>query len=401
VADHGPTADAKPDSVASLPRVRPIQDESLLAMLDGPDPQNAYAEVMRRSRLIRNADGSVTLLRMSDILEVNRDRSVLGVGAIGTIGGADRARPLVPLEIDGPEHTGWRKILDPVFAPKQVAKLENEVRSLARRLLDDFVAKGEADVYDLFCGPLPKTIFLQLMGLPPSDVGVLDALRATPEVTAQRNDYIRQAIDERMASGEHREDLLGWLLKVEREGHRLDAEQILDVAILFVIAGLDTVSSSLACVIGRLARHPEERTRLVAAPELWPHAIEEYLRYESPVTHGYRLATEDLEVGGEKIKANTVMHLSWSAANLDEETFEHPFEVDLARPKNPHIAFASGFHRCLGSHLARMELRIALEEFHRALPDYRLAPQYELRFIAPNPRHPQGLLLEWGPSTRD
>jgi cytochrome P450 len=384
---------------AGGPQVRPIQDPSMLAVLDGPDPQLAYEQKMAEGRLIRNDDGSVTLLRMADILKINRDRSVLGVGGLGTIGGADRTRPLVPLEIDGPEHTRWRKVLDPVFAPKQVAKVEPEVRSLARELLDGFAGGGGTDVYTAFCQPLPQTIFLRLLGLPVEDIHILDALRADPEAVVRRNEYLRVAIDERIASGEHREDLLGWLIETKIDDRVLSAEEILDVAILFTIAGLDTVGSSLACVIGRLARHPDELARLAADPGLWPHAIEEYLRFESPVTHGYRLPTEDVDLGGgETIAAGTVVHISWSAANLDPDAFDDPHHVHLERPANPHIAFASGWHRCLGSHLARMELRVALEEFHARIPSYRFAEGFDLRFVSPNPRHPTGLPLVWEPA---
>jgi cytochrome P450 len=332
---------------------------------------------------------------MADILELNRNRAVRGVGAVGTIGGADRTRPLVPLEIDGAEHTRWRKILDPVFGPRQMARLEGGIRLLARELLDGFADRGQADVHEAYCNPLPQTMFLRLMGLPPSDLGLLHGARTSPEGVSKRNEYLRRAIDNRLASGERRDDLLGWLLQVEFDGHRLDAAEILDISILFIIAGLDTVGSSLACIIGRLARHPDELRQLVSDPTLWPRAIEEYLRFESPVTHGYRVPGVDVTIGGETIAAGTVVHISWPAANLDPEVFDSPMKIDFDRTANPHIAFASGFHRCLGSHLARMELRVGLEEFHARIPSYGLAPGHHLQFVTPNPRHPKELPLVW------
>ena len=138
-----------------------------------------------------------------------------------------------------------------------------------------------------------------------------------------------------------------------------------------------------------------DRRRLVADPSLWPSAIEELMRYESPVTDGGRIALADLELpSGEHIAAGTKMGISWHAANLDPEYFPDPLKVDLDRKPNPHIGFASGFHRCLGSHLARMEMHVALEAWHARIPDYRIAPGAELVYSG-NPRAPHHFPLVW------
>jgi cytochrome P450 len=276
-----------------------------------------------------------------------------------------------------------------------LATLEPQIRALAHELIDQFWSDGRADVHVAYCNALPQTMFLRLFGLPVGDLPIVYSRAAYSGDPSQRNEYLRQAIDERLATGEEREDLLGWLLSVEVDGRRLSADEVLDVAILFIIAGLDTVGSSLSCIIARLSRYPEERCQLVADPDLWPRAIEEYLRFESPVGHGYRMPTEDIEVGGEKIKAGTVIIASWTAANLDPDAFEEPMSVRLDRPANPHIGFASGWHRCLGSHLARLELRVGLEAFHDRIPDYRLPDGFDLRFNGANVRHPVELPLIW------
>jgi cytochrome P450 len=179
------------------------------------------------------------------------------------------------------------------------------------------------------------------------------------------------------------------------EGERLPREDLLDILGLLMIAGLDTVAASLACFLSHLARHPDERRRLVADPSLWPSAIEELLRFESPVTDGGRIALADLELpSGEHIAAGSRMGISWHAANLDPDVFGDPLEVDFDRAPNPHIGFASGFHRCLGSHLARMEMHVALDVWHQRIPDYEIAPGSDLTYSG-NPRAPHHLTLTW------
>jgi cytochrome P450 len=207
--------------------------------------------------------------------------------------------------------------------------------------------------------------------------------------------YFNDSLDAREASGDPGDDMIGWLMSTEVDGDRLTRENLLDILGLLMIAGLDTVAASLACMLSYFARHPEDRARVVADPSLWTDAVEELMRFESPVTDGGRIATQDLVLpSGEKIPAGTHMSISWSAANLDPDYFPDPLTVDFGRRPNPHIAFASGFHRCLGSHLARMELRVALEAFHRRIPDYRIKPGVELEYSG-NPRTPLNLELVW------
>ncbi|MSP61926.1 MAG: cytochrome P450 [Myxococcales bacterium] len=190
------------------------------------------------------------------------------------------------------------------------------------------------------------------------------------------------------------DDLIGWLMAAEVEGERLTRENILDISYLLILAGLDTFASSLACMIARLARLPELRRRLVAEPDLFAGAVEELLRFESPVQTGFRTATTDVEIAGEVIAAGTTFFLCWSSANLDPAAFPDPLAIDVARRPNPHIAFGNGFHRCLGIHLARMELRTALDQLHRRIPDYALKPGHELVFSG-KPRTVNGLPLVW------
>lgn len=375
-----------------------------------PDPQPVYAGLAARCPIHTGPDGTRTLLRMKDIVAVNKRPDVLGPGAHGpTFGGQ---RPLVPLDLDGPEHLKFRRLLDPLFSAKKVASLEPQVRELADALIDGFIGQKEADLQAAYCEPLPSIFFLRLMGLPAGDLATFVSLknailgRLPPGLTpAERMAKIREAsagcyeylggvLDARAARKAPGDDLIGWLLSAEAEGHRLTREQVLDISYLMIPAGLDTVASSLGCMLARLARDPALRRRLVAAPALWAPAVDELLRFESPVPLGYRTPSVDLEIGGEVLPAGTTFFLSWASANLDPEAFAGPLALDPERHPNPHVAFGSGFHRCLGTHLARLELRVALEQLHRRIPDYALKDEHALAFSGMT-RTVNGLPVVW------
>ena len=191
------------------------------------------------------------------------------------------------------------------------------------------------------------------------------------------NEYLNAEFDRRLEAGEPGDDLLGGFLTVEIDGDRLSREDILDIVFLLLIAGLDTVSSALSNMVAYLARHPEQRQQLVDDPSLLPSAIEELLRTLTPVPFGARFATSDFEVNGKEVKAGEMVAVLWGAANYDPDIFPDPLKVDFERPVNRHVAFAAGFHRCLGSHLARMELRAALAAWHERVPEYAIAPGKE------------------------
>jgi cytochrome P450 len=290
--------------------------------------------------------------------------------------------------------------------------LEADVRALADELIDKFIERGHADVYNEFCAILPSTIFLRLMGIPLTDLNYFlqnkdDLLRDVEgETVSEREarykragkrcyDYFNRVLDEREASGSPGDDLLGRFLTAEVDGHSLTRENILDICFLLMIAGLDTVAASLSCMLSWFARHPDERRRVVANPEMWPDAIEELMRWETPVPIASRTPTIDMRFGDSVVPAGTQVAVLWAAANLDPEKFKDPMTVDLTRRPNPHYSFATGFHRCLGSHLARMELRSALDQFHKRIPDYEITPGAELRYEALPVRLARPLPLSW------
>ena len=263
---------------------------------------------------------TITLLQMEDILTVNRSHDV--EPASKYLGSNRKA---IPLGLDGPEHTKYRRLLDPVFTARRIAPLEQNIRKLANELIDAFVDDGEVDVNVPWCQPLPSTIFISILGLPVDELdsfmrfknmtlGIGVPKDATPEHRMHfRNEavewlqaYFNDSLDAREASGNPGDDMIGWLMTTEVEGDRLTRENILDILGLLMIAGLDTVASSLACMLSYFARHPDRRAEVIADPSLWPDVVEELLRFESPVTDGGRIAMKDLVLpSGEQIAEGT------------------------------------------------------------------------------------------------
>ncbi len=308
-------------------------------------------------------------------------------------------RPLIPLNIDPPDHKKYRKLLDPLFAPRAVARLERPVADLANSLMDAFEGQDEIDFGPAFSVPLPSQVFLTLLGLPldelPTFLAMKDGIirpervvgvhsghpdaRAHQQATARSiYEYFDRVLDER--AQEPRDDLVTHFLAAEIDGDRLSREEILDISFLFLIAGLDTVTASLDCMFAFLARHPDHRRQIVADPSLIPAAVEELLRYETPVIGVPRKAVQDTLLGGCPVPRGAQVTLLLGSGNTDDVEFGDGDTVRFDRDPNRHMAFGGGVHRCLGSHLARLELRVALREWHKRHPDYHVAPGAELDF---------------------
>ena len=358
------------------------------------EPQPMY-KALRESTPVFRAPQAVVLSRLSDI-EMALKRTELFSSNMDAVD-LGNIRPLIPLQVDPPEHAKYRRILDPLFTPREMARREPGVAELVNEMIDRFAGRGEVDFHEEFAVPLPCTVFLQLLGLPLEDLDQFlewkDAVirpegaegyegrhDASQGVAQQIYDYFDRAIDEHIASP--RDDVLSAMIAASIAGQPLSREELLDICFLFLIAGLDTVTDSLDCFFVYLARHPDHRHQLVEEPDVLPHAIEELLRWETPVPGVVRVAMQDVEVGGCPISKGERVSPLLGAANTDPAEFPDPELVDFNRSPNRHRAFGGGPHRCLGSHLARMELRVALREFHRRIPDYAIPPGTELKYTS-------------------
>jgi cytochrome P450 len=323
--------------------------------------------------------------------------------------------PLIPLQVDGDLHRHYRKLLDPLFTPKKMAALEPDIRKLADELIDGFIGDGHVEMHDAFCVPLPSTIFLRIFGLPLEDAPFLISMkdRILKNDAATRDEaevigvaagkelraHLRTRLDERRAEGARHDDLLDQFMHFEVDGRSLDDDEVVNIMHMFTIAGLDTVTSSLSCIVAWLATHPDVRLQVVAEPDRLPAAIEEIMRFESPVpSSGARTAIRDTEVNGVPIKQGEMVYLCWASANLDPATFDHPLEAHLDRVDNRHIAFAAGIHRCLGSHLARAELRASIDQLHRRIPDYWVTDGDQIRYEYAGVRQAHHLPLSFDPA---
>jgi cytochrome P450 len=320
-------------------------------------------------------------------------------------------RPLIPLQIDPPQHVKYRRILDPLFAPKKMALLEDEVVTLVDELMDKFAARGSCDFHTEFAVPLPCTVFLRMMGLPLADLdlflSVKDDIIRPPGITMDEQAPYRKKAGEAVYRYFEAElakrrtaptdDLLAQIIAGEVDGVRLTDEEVLDICFLFIIAGLDTVTDSLDCFFGYLCQEPEQRHLIAQDESVIPSAVEELLRWESPVPAVPRVATEEVEFNGCPVHAGEQVMLLLGSANTDDAAHPGVDAVDLRRNPNPHLAFGGGVHRCLGSHLARIELRVALREFHRRIPEYWLKPETVLQYT-PGLRSLTTLPLEFEPA---
>jgi cytochrome P450 len=373
------------------------------------DPHPTYADLRSQCPVARGDLGGqdvVLLSRYDDVLHALRHpESFTTAGGTLNLG----EQPLLPLEVDPPVHTAYRRVLNPRFVPREIERLEPAVRETVARLLDAVVDRGACDFHEDVATPLPSTLFLALMGLPEADLpmfmqwrdntirpdvapGDLDgAARIRTETAHAISEYFRVAIAERRASPD--DTLLSAIVHATVDGEPLSEPELLGISHLLLLGGLDTVTATLDCMVAFLAEHPEHRRQLVEDPSRIPAAVEELLRWLTPVMVVPRTATEDMTLHDVEIRAGDGVTLVLGAANGDEAEFG-PATVDFDREPNKHLAFGGGHHLCLGAHLARLELRVTLEELHRRIPDYAIAPGAEVHYST-GIRQAEHLPLVW------
>lgn len=322
---------------------------------------------------------------------------------------AGRSNPDWLIFLDPPRHAKLRGLIGQAFTLRAVAELEPRIRQLSRDLIHAVLPRGAMDLVSEYATPLPMMVVAELLGIPPGEwprfrrwsdeilglsTTITDrstapaAVAAYAAVKAEMGPWLAALQQERIAHPQN--DLLTRLLEADVDGERLTDQEIAGFVELLIVAGQETTSNLIANAMLCFAEHPGERARLAAAPELLPSAIEEVLRFRSPVQWIFRVTTSDVALHGQTIPAGQVVIPIPGAANRDPGVFPEPNRFDIARSPNPHLAFGHGAHFCIGAPLARLEARIALSDLFSRLAHLELAHA--------EPWEPRAALHVHGPS---
>jgi len=304
-----------------------------------------------------------------------------------------------PISVDPPMHTWTRRLLLPWFSHRKVESYEPMTRDLCKRLVDGFLADGRADAAADYAQQIPVRVIAAILGVPESlsdtfTGWVRDVLEFADDEERRRDgtlaliEYFVSELERRRT--DPGDDLMSALLHSEVDGQPVEDSVVLGIAALTLIAGVDTTWSAIGSSLWHLATHPDDAKTLASDPEAMPLAVEELLRAYSPVTMA-RVVTTDLEFEGCPMHAGDKVLMNYPAANRDPEAFERPDHVVLDRAHNRHVAFGSGIHRCAGSNLARMELRVAIEEWLRRIPEFRIEPGAEVTWAGGQVRGPRSV----------
>jgi len=307
-----------------------------------------------------------------------------------------------PISSDPPFHHDARRLLLPAFTKAAVARQEPATRAFCHSLIDAFGDRAVIDAASEYAQHIPIRVIADMLGFPPEDgprfrefvENTLEGVNQEPDERIERVqelfDYLLAQIRDHV---DHpRDDLTTFLINVELYGSKLEAEHVAGTMALLLIAGIDTTWSAIGASLWHLAKTPRDRERLVAEPTLLPTALEEFLRAFAPVTMA-RLVKEDMNWHGADMKADDWILLSFPAANRDPAQFDRANEIVIDRQVNRHAAFGLGIHRCVGSHLARMELRVALEVWLERIPEFSLEDPAAVTWSAGQIRGPRALPL--------
>ncbi len=348
------------------------------------NPYPYYASLRREVPVCRTPLGFLAVSRYDDVLEILRHPDRFSSSAMGDVinqvkslshenelGGGETL-----LGTDPPVHTRLRKIVNRAFTPRRIAALEPRIRALAGELVDGIDSARECDLIRALAVPLPVMVIAEILGIDPrrrSDFKrwseeLLEATSGppTPELRtalarsgAERTAYLDEVIEERKRSP--RDDLISALIQAERDEEVMTENEVGNFVVLLLIAGNETTTNLIGNAVLALANHPESLKAVVDDLSLVMAAVEETLRYDSPVQLMLRRAAESVELSGEKVSQGELVAILLGSANRDERQFDSPDTFDLRRERPSHLAFGFGTHFCLGANLARLEARVALE----------------------------------------
>ncbi len=346
------------------------------------DPYPAYRQLRDRDPVHRGIlTRQIVVSRFADVDRILRDHRNYSNdlqstrSSYGSLGTRKKLKPSM-LALDPPDHTRLRRLVNRAFTPRSVAKMEDYIRATADALIDAVDGADEFDLMMAFAIPLPTIVIARMIGVPERDLDrfkawsdqlarALEPLLSKEEqeevVRADRKlaDYFTGVIEERRR--EPRDDLVSRLVEAEDEGDKLTAGETIVMLRLLLVAGNETTTNLIGNGVRALLRNPDQLALLRRRPELVPAAVEELLRYDSPVQLDMRIARGDLEIGRQRVRRGSMIALLIGSANHDPERFQHPDRLDIERSDQGNISFGRGIHHCLGAPLARLEGRIALE----------------------------------------
>ncbi len=350
------------------------------------DPWEMYTWMLEQCPLYWDPHNEVWYVwRLEDIIAISRDPE--------TFTSTEGNRPNIPpdpsmIHQDGEQHRKQRALVAQGFSPKFIRKMEDDVRQICRDLLDQMIAKGEADLVEDFAAKLPMRVIARMIGVPEEKE---DWLRHTVDAFVQGGmgpQYVSDEVNEAFATfAEHHEalmaerqenlgdDLLSTWIKAEIDGEKLNDEQLLFEHTLLTVGGSETTRNAIAGGLEEMIRDPAQWDALVENPDLLPNAIEEIVRFVCPFVNMFRTATRDIEMHGKTIKQGQMIGLMYPAANREPQHFPNPHKFDVKREfTTKHIAFGYGSHFCLGSNLARLEMKAAFEETFKKIERFEFKP---------------------------
>lgn len=350
------------------------------------DPYPVYA-VMRRECPIGHGSrfgGFHVISRFADVCAAAQDTGVFSSAQGVSLPDFGNPVNAIPLEVDPPDHTRWRHLIQAWFSPQYVARLEPTIRAITSSLIDKFLARGHADLAQELAVPVPPMVIAHMIGLPEEDWAYYRELSETmlaaaadensqinAEQALQLFSYLFELLESRRE--QPIDDLLSQIVRLQYEGRELTEEEMLGITFLLVVAGHETTVGAIGMLLLQLARHPELQDRLRDDPALRFSTMEESLRFDPPIQYFSRKVTRPTTIAGTALEEGGTVILSWASANRDPDAFDRPDDFIHDRPNNRHLAFGSGPHRCIGAHLARLEMRVALEEVLARVPTFRLA----------------------------